>query len=256
MSSTTTPLGARSALLVAALFAGALWMIAPSTARAESPINGNVDLHFGPYYPNIDQEFDGSEQPFEDTFGSNNRVMAQLDALYYVWKRHGKLGFGATLGYVRFNGDAQIQGGGSNGGDSGGDDVNLQEETRFNVFPLGLIGAYRWDYPSEQWGIPLAARAEVGLDYYLWRIADESGSTIDSGNLNGSGGTPGGHLTLRGELLLDWIDPKSAAQFDYSWGVNNTYFFWEYTFSRVRDFDGEGFRLGDNFWRMGLAFEF
>jgi hypothetical protein len=249
----------------AALVGAALLIAAPSTAEAQSPTNGNLDIQFGPYYPRIDEEFDTDEGPFETTFGTDTRVMLQIDAVYYLWQGHGKLGIGPTFGYTRFNGDAEIRDGdGSNGGDgsdgggdgSGGDGVNLEEETRFTVFPLGLIGTYRWDYPTTEWGIPLAARVEGGFDYYLWRVADENGDVVNEGDFSGAGGTPGFHATLRGELLLDWLDSKSAAQFDYSWGVNNTYFFGEYTFSRVRDFDGKGFRLGDNSWRLGLAFEF
>jgi len=273
MNATKSPHPARPAARLAAALGAILVLAAPTTAGAESPVQGNVDLQLGPYFPRIDEEFDNSdEQPFADTFGSDNTTMAQLDAVYYLWDQHGKLGVGASFGYAKFSGQAQIEGGegsngggsdggGSNGGGSGDgvsdeDGVDLTEQTNFNVFPLGVIATYRWDHPVQEWDIPVALRGELGFDYYLWRIADESGNTADTGDLSGSGGTPGVHASLRGELLLDWIDPKSAAQFDFSWGINNTYLFWEFTFSRVRDFDGEGFRLGDNFWRLGLAFEF
>lgn len=269
MMNPTTDAGSLAAWVCAALVGAALLVAAPPTAEAQSPINGNLDIQFGPYYPRIDEEFSGGEGPFEQTFGTDNRTMLQLDAVYYLWQGHGKLGVGPTVGYTRFNGNAEIRNGGSDGGDgtnggdgmnggdgSGEDGVNLEEETRFTVFPLGLIGAYRWDYPATEWGIPLAARVEGGFDYYLWRVADENGDVVQSGEFQGSGGTPGFHASLRGELLLDWLDSKSAAQFDYSWGVNNTYFLVEYTFSQVQDFDGEGFRLGHNSWRLGLAFEF
>lgn len=239
------------------------WLAAPDTAHAqqrESNVTGSFDVQFGPYYPRVDDEFDNAT-PFEQTFGSSSAVMFQADALYYLWTGHGKLGVGATFGYSQFSGTTQV--GGSNGGNGGGGngggndgDVQLEKTSNFSVFPLGLIASYRWDFLVTEWNIPLALRVEGGLDYYLWELTDGSGDNPSSSDVPGAGGTPGYHAAGRLEFLLDWLDPTSAAQLDFSWGINNTYLFAEYSYSQVRDFDGSGFRLGDTNWRIGLSFDF
>lgn len=231
--------------------------------QINSEVNGNFDFKVGPYFPNIEAEFAEGDRPFSGAFGTDKRLLGQVSAEYYLWQGHGKLGLGATAGYTRFTGSSEIEGDGTaedgandQEGSTEGNNLDLNEEARFTVFPLGVIAAYRWDFLVHQFGLPIAAKIEGGLDYYLWKISDGSGNVATIDGNRAAGGTPGAHATLRGEFLLDWVDPQSAASFDMSWGINNTYLFAEYTFSRVQDLNGQGFRLGDNFWQLGLAFEF
>jgi hypothetical protein len=241
-----------------------------AAAQSESEVSGNVNLKFGPYYPSVDEEFSDAT-PFEDAFGSNPRVLGQLDAEYYLWQGHGKLGVGVSFGYTNFTGSSQIQGtggdsggtdGGGGGDDNGGDDgssddgVNLEEETKFRVFPLGLIASYRWDYLVEELNVPLALKGEAGLDYYLWRVKDGGGDVSEADGQKAAGAIPGYHVAGRLEFLLNAIDPETAAAFDLSWGINRTYLFGEYQFSQVDGFGGDSLRLGDSTWKIGLAFEF
>jgi hypothetical protein len=248
-----------------------------AAAQSNSEVSGNVNLKFGPYYPAVDEEFSDAT-PFADAFGSNSRVLGQLDAEYYLWQGHGKLGLGVTVGYTNFTGSSQIQGtgedsggnggdggdgsGGDGGGDNGGgdgssdDSVNLEEETKFRVFPLGLIASYRWDYLVEELNVPLALKGEAGLDYYLWRVKDGSGDISEADGQKAAGAVPGYHLAGRVEFLLNAVDPETAAAFDLSWGINRTYLFGEYNFSKVDGFGSDSLRLGDSTWKIGLAFEF
>lgn len=241
-----------------------------AAAQANSEVSGNVNLKFGPYYPSVDEEFSDAN-PFEDAFGSDPRILGQLDAEYYLWQGHGKLGVGVTFGYTNFTGSSQIEGtGGDSGGtdgNGGGDDnsgndgssddgVNLEEETKFRVFPLGLIASYRWDYLVEELNVPLALKGEAGFDYYLWRVKDGGGDVSQADGKKAAGAVPGYHVAGRLEFLLNAIDPETAAAFDLSWGINRTYLFGEYQFSQVDGFGGDSLRLGDSTWKIGLAFEF
>ena len=260
-SSTTRALLSGAVLIVTLLIA--------SSASAESPVSGNFARKFGPYYPQIDEAFSGSNQPFQDSFGADKRILAQLEVEYYVWQGFGSLGVGVQSGYTNFSGTSEItdaggsgNGGSDNGGsngDSGSDDeLSLSEETKFQLFPLGATVSYRFDYLLEEFSIPLAFKVESGIDFYLWRVRDGSGNLARAGsnNAKAAGVVPGYHLSGRAELALDSLDPSSSAVFDVTWGINHTYLFAEYTFSQIDRFGGEGFRLGDSTWKIGLAFEY
>ena len=215
---------------------------APTPASAESNVHGNVNLKFGPYFPRIDEEFSGGEAPFADSFGKDNRVLANLSAEWYLFEGHGKLGVGGSFGYTSFkggtSGDSSSDGSGGDGSDNGMDDgsgdgsetsgdLTVDEEFKFRVFPLGTHVSYRWDYLAQEFNIPLAPKVEAGLDYYLWRAVDPGGNTSEFDGEKASGARLGYHLTGRMELQLDFIDPQWAAAFDVSWGINNTYLFAE-----------------------------
>jgi len=268
-NSSATP---RWPALAAGVTAAALLVLAgaptASAQEGESPVSGNINVSLGPYYPSIDEEFAGSDQqPFRESFGNDSRLLGRFSAEYYLLDDIGNLGVGVTAGYTNFTGTSEIEGGGngdgSNGdgngdGESSDSGVDLDEETKFRVFPLGVIASYRWDWLVQNFGIPLAPKAEVGLDYYIWRIKDGAGNISQAGDDNGkaAGAIPGYHLAARIEFLLDAIDPETAAAFDMSWGINNSYLFAEYNFSQINGFDGGRFQLGDSTWKIGLAFEF
>lgn len=260
-------------MLAATVALAATLLVGVSTASAQSEVNGNFNLKFGPYFPRIDEEFSGGETPFQDSFGDDNRVLGQVDVEYYLWQGHGKFAVGATAGYTNFTGKSDIRTGGGNssdgssGSDSGSDNangsngedgLNLSEETKFQLLPVGLTVSYRWDYLAQHIGVPLAPKVEGGFDYYMWRVVDGSGKVARAGedNTRALGAVPGYHLSGRIEVLLDYIDPSTAAAFDVNWGINNTYLFAEYTLSRINRFGGDAFMLGDSTWKLGLAFEF
>lgn len=244
---------------------GVLLVMSATPAQAESDVSGNFELRLGPYYPAIDSELDGA-QPFQNTFGSNGRVLGEIKVDRYLFTGHGKLGVGGSVAYTNFSGEGEIVGGsdggsgndGSGGGGSGDGDSGLNAETNLQMLPIRAQVFYRWDYLVEEFNIPLAARVEAGLDWYMWRIRDGSGNTATFGDdgPKASGATAGYHGAAGLEFNLNALDRQSAASFDYSWGINRTYFFAMYEISRVDDFGGNGFNLSDNSWRLGLAFEF
>jgi hypothetical protein len=56
-------------------------------------------------------------------------------------------------------------------------------------------------------------------------------------------------------FLLDFLDPLSANDMDHSMGINNSYFFGEYSVSDIDSF-GSGMQVGADGWTLGLAFEY
>ena len=61
-----------------------------------SPQHFALELRFGPYKPDIDSEFDGRPRrtPYKDFFGSNRRLMTQIEFDYQIIRHVGSLGSG------------------------------------------------------------------------------------------------------------------------------------------------------------------
>lgn len=237
-------MSAASCLVVLALSLIAL----PSSAAAESTVYGSFELKLGGYYPGIDAEFAGTG-PFETFYGSDWRFYGEFVWNWYLLDSIGKLGVGAHVGYTSATGAVKST-------TDGSQDQEVPGETHFSVIPLRLSVLYRYDYSAIHHGIPLVPVLKAGLDYYFWEFEDADGETSNYQGTSGSGGKAGWHASFGLNLLLDVIDPASAAYLDMSWGVNNSYFFAEYMISRIDGFGSGGLDLSDDQWLFGLAFEF
>jgi MYXO-CTERM domain-containing protein len=227
---------------VAGLVAGSVISL-PSVASAESDLYGTVELKLGGYYPAIDDEV--ASAPFEEVFGAGTLWFAELELGFYVWQGFGKLGLAYHLGYSSVTGNALAA-----------DGSEISDETSFTVVPNRASLVYRFDILATDFYIPLVPVGKVGLDYWIWWSEGPDGETSTTTGSEAFGGKWGWHGSLGLHLLLDVIDPASAALFDHNWGVNNSYFFAEYVMSTVDDFGGEGLDLSDSMWMFGLNFEY
>ena len=240
-------LGRRRRRLGAALLVGAALVALPLTASAETKSYGAFALKLGGYYPAIDDEF-ADTGPFETTFGTKNLIMGEIEVEGWLYQGIGKAGLGGSWGFSRVKGTAAAV-----------DDAEaeaVEDVTSFGVMPLRAFGIYRFDWLAQHTPVPLAVGVEAGLDFYRWRIADGARDTATFDGQIGAGWTRGYHYGFEIQLLLDFLDPRTAAAFDLHWGVNDSYFFVEYLATRVDDFGGPGFDLSDNLWLFGLNFEF
>lgn len=225
------------------------------TGSNESSISGSFELKLGGYYPsNIDRELTAQGQPgaFEEFYGSDNLLYGELVVERYILKRYGKFGFGGHVGIARRKGEVQVA-----SGTTDEETTDVPGETNFRVVPLRASLFYKYDYSAIHHNVPLVPFVRAGLDYHLWRVADGEGevSTSDDG-VTSKGARTGWHASFGLQLLLDFVDPATAAAFDLSWGVNNSYLFAEYMVSRVNSFGSAGLDLSDEQWLFGLAFEF
>ncbi len=228
-----------------------------ATADGQSPISGSFELKLGGYYPsNIDAELTAQGQPgaFEEFYGSENFLYGELVVERYIIKNYGKFGVGGHIGIARRKGEVKAA------DMTEGDEESTTDvpgETNFRVIPLRASLFYKYDYSAIHHNIPLVPFVRAGLDYHMWRVADGEGelSTSEDGSIS-HGARTGWHASLGAQLLLDFIDPATAAAFDLSWGVNNSYLFAEYMISRVDSFGAAGLDLSDEQWMFGLAFEF
>ena len=233
-----------------ALLIGALGALTPQRALAESDVTGGFQLKLGGYYPSIDGEFTSAsgQGPYATFYGTDWHMYGELEFNYYLLHTVGKLGLGASVGYSSATGRVQSA--------TPGSQDEIPGETSFSIIPLRASLLYRYDYSAIHHGVPLVPAVKLGLDYYFWEFEDANGATSVYEGVQASGGKLGWHASLGLHLLLDFIDPSSAAYLDMSWGVNNSYFFAEYLMTRADGFGASGLDLSDDQWLFGLAFEF
>lgn len=235
------------------LIAPGVMFFAPAKAQAESPIYGMAELRFGLYYPNIDDEAGLSGTPFEDIFDTHNRLLFEYEMGVHLFKGFGALGLSGSLGYTNFGGDVIVEDAAPGEDSSSG----TSEQTDFMFIPLALSAYYRFDVLEKKWRIPFVPVLKAGLNYTMWSVDGSGGKTASFQGDEARGGTFGWHAAAALHLWLDWIDPSSAASFDNTWGINNSYLFAEYSHREIDDFgSAESFNLSDDLWVFGIAFEY
>ncbi len=205
-----------------------------------------LEVRFGPYLPNVDDEFSDAA-PFEETFGNDNRYLLGLEVDWQALRipNVGSFGPGIGWGYTTMSAGAPFA-----------DGTGLSEqETSLSLMPMYLVGVFRVDALAQQTPVPLAAYAKAGLGYALWWVSDGAG-TAEAGDVSGRGASYGYQFALGGMLLLDALDRESAVRMDAASGINNSYFFIEWYFSRLDGFGAaDQMQVGTSTWMLGLVFE-
>ncbi|MCG5052576.1 MAG: hypothetical protein KA712_06420 [Myxococcales bacterium] len=224
--------------------------------RYRSPKNWAMELHLGPYRPNIDSEFGNlpeDERPFALYFGDDRRLMARAELDYQIWNGFGSVGLGVSVGYTRQSAKAFVE------PEPGAlPETRSGDDTKLMLLPTSVSLVYRFDVLALRWSLPLVPYAKAGFDWVYWSISNGNGDVArDAAGNRGRGGTSGYHLAAGLSILLDVFDPGSAQAFDAETGVNHTYAFAEYRHAVI---DGLGsanrLHVGDSTWSAGLMFEF
>jgi hypothetical protein len=212
-----------------------------------SPQHFAAELKFGPYYPDVDDEFGGGASPFRDVFGSTAALHGLFEFDYQFLRPPGiSLGVGALIGGFQFSGKALNA---ETGEPSG-------EETTLSVLTTHLDAVLRVDALLRYTVVPLVPYVKGGLSYYIWWTSSHSGISEIDGE-KGQGGTWGWNLQTGLMLCLDPLEPRAARTFDNEVGVNNSYLFAEFLLARLDDFGrGGALNLSDMTWLIGLALEF
>jgi hypothetical protein len=215
----------------------------------KTPQRFAYELTFGPYRPDIDGEFDGVRTPYADYFGNGQHLLMRTELDYQFWHRYGSIAAGLGLGYFSVTGTAPV---------ANGTGLPSGDKSQLKVVPVSLSAVYRFDYLLEARNIPLVPFGKIGLDWAYWQITDGNGNIATDGNGgHGRGGTFGWHAAAGVALMLDFVDPDAARDFDQDLGVNHTGLTFEYYHSDISGL-GQPNRLhvGDNNWTLGLVLEF
>lgn len=210
----------------------------------QSPRSGGVWLRLGFYRPQLGDEAGLTFDPYERVFGTGGMLLAELELESFFYQGFGTAGVSFSAGYAEKFGRALLT-----------DDTASSESTGLRVAPLRLHAVYRLDWPAFNWGIPLVPYVKPGLVYIPWWITKGSDiETVDG--YRAAGGTWGFEVVGGVSLLLDVLEPRLARDFDSDIGVNHSYLFAEYTYTRVNDFGGGGLNLSDGYWMFGLALDY
>ena len=225
----------------------------PLGQRYHSPQRFAFELKFGPYRPDVDSEFDvGGKQlrtPYKDYFGSGRRLLTQIEFDWQLLHKFGSLAVGAGIGYFSVTGVAPL---GTNTGQLSGDTSNLK------VVPISASVVYRFDYFLEERNIPVVPFVKGGLDWAYWQNTDGNGEIAQDAQGNSArGATLGWHAAAGVALVLDWLDPEAARDFDADLGVNHTALTFEYNHADISGLGQSGrLHLGDTTWALGVLLEF
>lgn len=237
-----------------------------------SPQRFMLEVKFGPYLPDIDRKYSGEGfGPYANIYGETNERGETISAPkkgfygaiafeYQIVNLAGPLGIGFQWSMFRDKAKALLA-------DPPADESlsvrSSADSTRFTVMPLALQVVYRFELLADRFHVPLVPYAKAGLNYSFWWskngngditvIEDEAGNVIDRAR----GGAWGFQINAGGMLRLDFLERSTARSFDRVSGINHTYVFGEWQFSRVNNFGRKNsINLGDSTWLVGLAIEF
>jgi hypothetical protein len=206
-----------------------------------------VELRFGPYEPNIDDEFSGPAKPYEDIFGDDTRYQIGLEVDWQALRipHFGSLGPGIGYGYTRSTAKAPITSSG----------VASEEDTSLWIMPMYAVAVLRVDVLARDFRIPIVPYAKGGLAYALWRSGSEGDVDRDANGVEGEGSETGYHVAAGLMFQFNVLHEQGALDMDNSTGINAAYAFGEYFVSDADSF-GTGMQVGANSWVVGVAFEY
>ncbi len=238
--------------------------------RYDSPQHFALEVKFGPYLPDIDRNYNGAGfGPYAKVYGETDD-RDQVDGApkkgfygaiafeYQIVNLAGPLGIGFQWSMFRDKAQALLADPPATGS------VRSQaDSTRFAVMPLALQAVYRFELLADRLRIPIVPYGKFGLNYSFWwskngsgnisTIKDDNGKVIDKAR----GGAWGFQVNAGGMLRLDWLERGQARNLDRITGINHTYVFAEWQYSRVNNFGRKNsIDLGDSTYLIGLAIEF
>jgi len=217
--------------------------------------HGAMEIRFGPYRPDVDEEFGGTATPWADIYGTGDTVMFGLEGDWQAIRipHFGTFGPGLQVSFATFSQYALLEADPSQ---------RSQQPTNTWFLPVSLLAVLRIDVFAREFKVPLAPYVKFGGTMTLWENTDGMGvaSVPDPANPTGPAvGAQGISTGLTGAAgLMIWLNPiapQAALDMDNSTGVNNAYLFGEWMLSRVSSFD-EGLETGDSTWQVGVTLEF
>lgn len=263
------------ARLAAGALLGAALLLAAGTASAQRPVGAvgsdwrranraddedrffnpgrfAFEARFGPYYPRIDDEFDGAATPYATVFNENPQFYFgfEIDWLPFRIPYVGVVGPGVGWGYTWASTKAKL---------SDQPDVESGQDTSLWIMPLHLSAVLRVDALMRETGIPIVPYGKLGLGWGLWSTGrGEETSQVDGGDpttgaddVLGRGSSLGLHVALGGMLSLTWLDPRSSGSLRDSTGLSSVYLFGEWMNMALGG--GSQMRVGTSTWVLGLA---
>jgi len=214
----------------------------------ESPRNFMIEVKAGPYVPLIDRSFP-TTKPFSKIFGTAPLILGEIELDFQVFQRFGSVAIGVSAGYTeKFAPSIDAVTGKPVDGSS----------TGMRLFPLKLLGIYRFDYFALHGRVPVVPYVKLGLVAIPFAIVNGGQIEVSKG-VRGAGARFGGVGVLGLSVLLDVLDQRLSRDFDNSMGVNHSYLFAEFALQEVNNFSATkagDLDLSSKHFMFGLGFEF
>ncbi len=193
----------------------------------ETPRNFEFGFNFGLVIP-----FD---QDIQDVYGDKGDAIYTLQA---GWRMVHELTLHAEMSYYFFEGNGVSTTGKS-----------TSEKYKLHVAPAELGLAYRFAFVPDQIVVPFIGAAG---SYTYWFEERLDSSVKNRGLLGGLTGQAG--LMF----LLDDIEPRTSGRLEGEWGINNTYFFYQFKYFWLNDFgdDTKKLDLSAQGHTLGVLFQF
>ncbi len=215
---------------------------------AESEHNSLIEIHFGFFTPDIDSESGLTGKPYEDIFNKDGLRFGSSYSFEILSQKYlGTFSILSGIEYFMVSGYGKYE---------NNPDEKSEDETKLTMIPIEIALVYNLDQLQNLFNIPFVFYAKIGLNYNFWWITNGLGETVDYDDGSSNGGKKGWHYGLGVRFLLDVLDSDAAINFDNQYGVNGSYIFVEYNSSQIDDFGKDGFKLGGNYLRFGLALQF
>ena len=209
----------------------------------ESPREWNLELRFGPYYPDTDSEFADRGQParpFAEVFGTSKKLMSGLEIDRHLSRRGGTWAIGVGVGYYSVSAAAL----------SADQTARTGDQTSLRLIPLTVLAVYRADILRSRFGSPVIPYAKLGLGCGVWSLSDTSKSSATVGTTFGWDAAAGVSLDL------SFIDREDFRTMDQESGINAFSIFFEVTHLGLDGFGSStALRVGDTTWLGGLMME-
>ncbi len=230
-----------------ALSAVVLAQTSLSTSLVESDRRMVFEAKFGPYVPLIDRTWAQGSGPYFRVFNSEAMILGEGVLEYQFFQAFGTAAGGLSAGYA----EKYAPSIGPNG-------EKLGQKTGLKITPLKAYASYRFDWLARNLSIPFVPYGKLGLVMAWWSVSNGDSVEIADG-MRGAGTKYGWMATGGLALMLDFLDPRLARDFDSGMGVNHSYVFAEYAAQELTNFGTQAstaLDLSSRHWMFGLAFEF
>jgi len=214
----------------------------------ESPQHWAAEVRFGPYYPQVDEEFNGSATPLADTLGANHRLMVGIEGDWEALRIPRTLSFGPGfgMGYTVLSRAAQFQ-----DKSLGYADMN----TSLKIWVQWVDAVAHIDALNKNFHVPLVFTAKLGMAQALWWAGKGDLKASYQGTV-GHGRSWGPHWALGMMFDLNFMQPDRAKHLDAVSDINHMYLFVEWYQMKLGSLSSNQMHVGDSDWVLGYALEF
>lgn len=226
----------------------------------ESPQSWLFELRVGPYYPRVDDEFNGAAHPLADTMGTGKRVLLGLEGDWQAIRAGNVLSLGPGFGmaYTKLSNSAVFynpEGESLPPGAVAPTGTSPMDST-LKLWLQWAAAVARIDVLDRRFRIPLVFTAKLGMGHAFWWAGKGNMASRVGGSI-GHGRSWGPMWALGAMFDLNFAQPERSRKLDSVSGINHMYLLFEWYQLKLNGFGGgDQMQVGDSTWALGYAVDF